>query len=164
MMKHMNAKNELNRMVFGSDAPTGQASLPGAINRAIVKASSLNDVPAWKCISMATGNAADLYGLNTGKIEVGREADLQVIDCPPGSCGTDALKAIECGDPFGNSMVIVDGRIIAFRGHDSRPTARYCYVNGQKDFVSGITEHLFFPPQPGRHYEGMSAQTGFKHK
>ena len=22
----------------------------------------------------------------------------------------------------------------------------------------------FFPPQPGRHYEGMSAQTGFKHK
>ena len=50
MMKHMNAKNELNRMVFGSDAPTGQASLPGAINRAIVKASSLNDVPAWKCI------------------------------------------------------------------------------------------------------------------
>ena len=103
---------------------------------------------------MATGNAADLYGLNTGKIEVGREADLQVIDCPPGSCGTDALKAIECGDPFGNSMVIVDGRIIAFRGHDS----------GQKDFVSGITEHLFFPPQPGRHYEGMSAQTGFKHK
>lgn len=88
----------------------------------------------------------------------------RVIDCPPGSCGTDALKAIECGDPFGNSMVIVDGRIIAFRGHDSRPTARYCYVNGQKDFVSGITEHLFFPPQPGRHYEGMSAQTGFKHK
>ena len=77
--------------------------------------------------------------------------------------GKPALTKID-GDLVGNSMVIVDGRIIAFRGHDSRPTARYCYVNGQKDFVSGITEHLFFPPQPGRHYEGMSAQTGFKHK
>lgn len=102
---------------------------------------------------MATGNTAEIYGLNTGKIEVGREADLQVIDNPPGSMGSNVLKAIECGDPFGNSMVIVDGRIIAFRGKDSRPTARFCYVNGQKAFVSGITEHLFFPPQPGRHYE-----------
>ena len=96
-----------------------------------------------------------LIHIYTGKIEVGREADLQVIDCPPGSCGADALKAIESGDPFGNSMVIVDGRIIAYRGHDSRPTARFCYVNGQKAFVSGITEHLFFPPQPGRHYENI---------
>ena len=81
-----------------------------------MKAAALNDIPAWKCIAMATGNTADLYKLNTGKIEVGREADLQVIDNPPGSVGTDALKAIENGDPFGNSMVIVDGRIIAFRG------------------------------------------------
>ena len=83
---------------------------------------------------MATGNAtADLYKLNTGKIEVGREADLQVIDNPPGSVGTDALKAIENGDPFGNSMVIVDGRIIAYRGKDSRPTARYCKIDGENN-------------------------------
>ena len=154
MLKHMDKKGELNRLVMGSDAPTGQASISGAINRAIVKASALNDIPAWKSIAMATGNTADLYKLNVGKIEVGREADLQVIDNPPGSVGTDALKAIENGDPFGNSMVIVDGRIIAFRGKDSRPTARVCKVNGEKSFVSGITEHLFFPPQIGRHYEG----------
>lgn len=154
MIQHMNRKGELNRLVFGSDAPTGQASLSGAINRAIVKAASLNDIPAWKAIAMATGNAADLYGLNTGKIEVGREADLQIIDNPPGSCGTDALKAIEHGDPFGNSMVIVDGRIVAFRGKDSRPTARFCRINGESSYVTGITEHLFFPPQVCRHYEG----------
>lgn len=154
MIQHMDRKGELNRLVFGSDAPTGRASLSGAINRAIVKAASLNDIPAWKAIAMATGNAADLYGLNTGKIEVGREADLQIIDNPPGSCGTDALKAIEHGDPFGNSMVIVDGRIVAFRGKDSRPTARFCRINGESSYVTGITEHLFFPPQVCRHYEG----------
>jgi enamidase len=124
------------------------------MNRAIVKASSLNDIPAWKAIAMATGNTADLYKLNVGKIEIGRAADLQIIDNPPGSVGTDALKAIENGDPFGNSMVIVDGRIIAYRGKDSRPTARFCKVNGEKAYVTGITEHLFFPPQVARHYEG----------
>lgn len=156
MLQHMAKKNELSRLVFGSDAPTGQASLPGAINRAIVKASSLNDIPAELTIAMATGNAADLYGVNTGKIEVGREADIQVIDNPPGSCGTDALKAIECGDPFGNSLTIVDGRIVSFRGHDSRPTQRLCKIDGIDSFVSGITEHLFFPPQLGRHYEGLT--------
>ena len=155
MIKHLDKKNELDRLVFGSDAPTGQASLPGAINRAIVKASSLNEIPAWKTIAIATGNAADLYRLNTGKIEVGREADIQVIDCPPGSCGKDALAAIEHGDPIGNSMVIVDGRIIGYRGRDSRPTARFCKINGNPAYVTGITEHLFFPPQISRYYEGF---------
>lgn len=153
MIRHMDQKGALNRLVFGSDAPTGQASLSGAINRAIVKAAALNGIPAEKAIAMATGNAADLYKLNTGKIEVGREADIQVIDNPPGSVGTDALKAIEQGDPFGNSLVIVDGRIVAYRGKDSRPTARYCKIQNEKAFVSGITEHLFFPPQICRHYE-----------
>ncbi|OQB24054.1 MAG: Enamidase [Firmicutes bacterium ADurb.Bin182] len=153
ILRHMDKKDQLGRIIMGSDAPTGQASLPGAINRAIVKASSLNGIAAERAIAMATGNAADVYGFNTGKIEVGREADIQVIDNPPGSVGSNVLKAIENGDPFGNSMVIVDGRIIAYRGKDSRPTARYCYINGEKAFVSGITEHLFFPPQPGRHYE-----------
>lgn len=157
-------KGQLNRIVFGSDSPTGQAAITGAINRAIVKCSCFNDIPAELCIAMATGNAADLYGLNTGKVEVGREADLQVIDCPPGSCGKDALKAIECGDPFGNDLVIVDGRIIAYRGHDSRPTARTCKINGEQAYVSGITEHLFFPPQVGRHYEGITVHTPFVRK
>lgn len=154
ILQKLNAKNQLSRIVFGSDAPTGQASLSGAINRAIVKASALNDLPAVDCIAMASGNAAEIYGLNTGKIIVGKEADIQVIDKPPGGCGNDVLDSIENGDPFGNSLVIVDGRIVAYRGKDSRPTARYCKINGLESYVTGITEHLFFPPQLSRHYEG----------
>ncbi len=79
------------------------------------------------------GNTADLYGLNTGKIEVGVKLIFRYRQSS-GSCGTDALKAIECGDPFGNSLVIVDGRIIAYRGKDSRPTARTCKLEGMPDF------------------------------
>ncbi len=155
ILQSLDKKSQLKRVLFGSDAPTGQASLSGAINRAIVKASSLNELSAVDCIAMATGNPADIYGLNTGKIEVGREADLQVLDKPPGGCGNDVLDSIEHGDPFGNSMVIVDGAIVAFRGKDSRPTARYCKVDGVDACVTGITEHLFFPPQVIRHREGL---------
>ncbi len=155
MVRHMDQKGQLSRLVMGSDAPTGQSPLEAAINRAVVRASALNEIPAWKAIAMATGNTADLYKLNVGKIEAGREADLQVIDNPPGSVGSDALKAIECGDPFGCSLVISDGRIIAYRGKDSRPTQRFCRVDGEDAYVSGINEHLFFPPQIGRHFEGL---------
>lgn len=153
ILKHMKNKNELHRIVMGSDAPTGQATLPAAINRCIVKASSLNDIPAEVAIAMATGNTADLYGLNTGKIEVGREADLAVVDNPPGSCGKNVLEAIEKGDPYGCSLVVVDGEIVGYRGKDSRPTARYCKVNGEKAYVKGITEHLFFPPYLARYID-----------
>ena len=64
----------------GSDSPTGQASMPNAIHRAIVRISSMNEIPAEKVIAMATGNTADLYGLKSGKIEIGREADIIIID------------------------------------------------------------------------------------
>ena len=138
----------LHRINFGSDAPTGQSALQAAINLAIVKASCLNGIPAETAIAMATGNTADLYGLNTGKIEVGREADIAVIDAPPGSVGIDALKAIEAGDPFGASLVVVDGEIAGFRGKDSRPTARYCLIQGKEARLQTITEHLFFPATP----------------
>jgi len=151
ILKQVKDRNELNRINFGSDAPTGQSALLAAINLAIVKASSLCDIPAEQAIAMGTGNTADLYHLNTGKIEVGREADIIVIDNPPSSVGKDALEAIEGGDPFGASLTIVDGEIAGFRGHDSRPTEHYCLINGKEARLETITEHLFFPAYPAKY-------------
>ncbi len=151
ILKQVKERNELNRINFGSDAPTGQSALQAAINLAIVKASSLCDIPAEQAIAMGTGNTADLYHLNTGKIEVGREADIIVIDNPPSSVGRDALEAIEGGDPFGASLTIVDGEIAGFRGHDSRPTEHYCLINGKEARLETITEHLFFPAYPAKY-------------
>ncbi len=151
ILRQLAERDELDRVTFGSDAPTGQSALQAAINLAIVKASCLNGIPAHQAIAMGTGNTADLYGLNTGKIEVGREADICIIDNPPSSVGTDALKAIECGDPFGASLTIVDGEIAGFRGHDSRPTSRYCLINGKEARFETITEHLFFPMAPAKY-------------
>ncbi len=151
ILQDLKTRHELHRVVLGSDAPTGQSALQAAINLAIVKVSSLNDIPAEQAIAMGTGNTADLYGLNTGKIEVGREGDVIIIDHPPGSVGQDALEAIQLGDPFGSSLVIVDGEVCGFRGKDSRPTARYCTINGVEDRLPSINEHLFFPPYLQRH-------------
>ncbi|MGD1816309.1 MAG: amidohydrolase family protein [Pleomorphochaeta sp.] len=151
ILQQVKGRNELHRINFGSDAPTGQSALQAAINLAIVKASSLNDIPAEQAIAMGTGNTADLYKLNTGKIEVGRQADIIVIDNPPSSVGKDALQAIEAGDPFGASLTIVDGEIAGFRGHDSRPTEHYCLINGKEARLETITEHLFFPAYPAKY-------------
>jgi hypothetical protein len=39
---------------------------------------------------------------------------------------------------------------------ESDLTLRYCGINGEKAYVSGITEHLFFPPQIARYYENQA--------
>jgi enamidase len=72
---------------------------------------SLCDVKAEEAIAMATGNTAKVYKLNRGVIEVGREADLVVMDAPMGSVGKDALSAIEVGDIPGVAAVLIDGQM-----------------------------------------------------
>ncbi|MEL7608093.1 MAG: amidohydrolase family protein [Bacillota bacterium] len=145
-LEYLASRKELHRVVFGSDAPTGACSLPGAMNKAIVKAASLAGIPAPQAIAMATGNTARLYGLSVGEIRAGREADLVVIDAPPGCEGEDALSAIEVGDLFGCSLVVADGRIRASRGRDTRATRRVCSINGAAYAPKDIHEFLYNPP------------------
>lgn len=145
-LEYLGQRNQSSRVVFGSDAPTGACSLIGAMNRAVLKAAALGGVPVQQAISMATGNTACLYGLNTGQIEQGREADLVIIDAPPGCEGEDALSAIRVGDMFGCSLVVSDGRIIVARGRDTRATNRVCRINGMPFTANGIHEFLYQPP------------------
>lgn len=146
VLDYTKERGELERIVFGSDGPTGVCNLPRAINKAIVRAACLNDFSAEQVIAMATGNSARVYKLNTGEIEVGKEADLVVIDAPPGSIGKDALSSMEAGDHFGCSLVIVDGRIVAIRGRDTRATTRYCMINNREISPKNIHEFLYDPP------------------
>ena len=149
VVEYLKGKNQLRRLLFGSDTPTGQGYMPVAVQRAVIMISSLCDIPAEKAIAMATGNTGDLYGkwINVGKIQPGKEADMVIIDKPPGSVGEDALGAIEAGDTFGLSAVIVDGRLIALRGRDTRPTERAIKLNGKELRVTDPNEALFDPPR-----------------
>ena len=146
---YLKNKGELHRLLVGSDTPTGQGYMPVAVQRAVIFLSSVCNIPAEKAIAMATGNTLDLYGkwVNAGKIESGRDADLVIIDTPPGSVGEDALKAIEAGDTFGVALVMVDGKIVGLRGRDTRPTQKHVKVNGKELCVSDPNEALFNPPR-----------------
>lgn len=142
---------ELHRLVLGSEMPVGTGLSPLAILREIMLISSLNEIPAQDVIASATGNTADLFRLNTGKVEIGREADLLIVDCPPDSVGKDALGAIEAGDMIGTAMVMVDGKIVTLRGRDTRPTTRNIKINGTEYNLGELTadEWCFGPTHPG---------------
>ena len=70
---------------------------------------------------MGSGNTAKVYGLNTGVIAVGKEADLILMDAPMGSVGTNALEAISAGDIPGISMVLIDGKIMFSKSRNTPP-------------------------------------------
>ncbi len=97
------------RIIIGNDAPSGTGVIPLGILRMINFLSSLCDVKPEEAIAMATGNTARVFRLNRGIIEVGKEADLVIMDAPMGSVGEDALSAIEAGDIPGIAGVLIDG-------------------------------------------------------
>ena len=123
----------LHRIIIGNDAPSGTGVVPLGILRVIAHLASLGGVPPEEAVCMATGNTARVYGLPVGVIEPGREADLCVVDAPVGSVGTTALEALEAGDLFGISMVLIDGQIRIGRSRNTPPAARAAeVVKGQR--------------------------------
>jgi enamidase len=109
VMKIVNEVKAYARVIIGNDAPSGTGVIPLGILRVINFLASLCDVKAEEAVAMATGNTAKLYKLNRGVIEVGREADLVIMDAPMGSVGKDAISAIEVGDIPGIAGVMIDG-------------------------------------------------------
>ncbi|MDI6761807.1 MAG: amidohydrolase family protein [Thermodesulfobacteriota bacterium] len=111
VMKIVKEMKAYPRIIIGNDAPSGTGVIPLGILRVINFLASLCGVKAEEAIAMATGNTAKVYRLNRGVIEVGREADLVIMDAPLGSVGKDALSAIEAGDIPGIAAVLIDGRM-----------------------------------------------------
>lgn len=153
LMEFIKEKKQLHRVILGSDSPTGQGYSAFAIHQMINRVASIDGIPAQDAIAMATGTTADLFRLNRGKIEVGREADILIIDCPPDSAGDDALKAIEIGDQPAISMVMVDGHIVAVWGRATRSPKRKIKIDGVTQPVRRLTfEDLILGPT-SRFYE-----------
>jgi len=114
----------LHRVIIGNDAPSGTGVIPLGILRVINHLASLTAVKAEQAIAMATGNTAKVHKLDTGRIEVGKSADLVLIDSPMGSVGDDALSAIEVGDLPGVSMIFVDGELVVGKSRNTPPVKR----------------------------------------
>lgn len=124
VVRRLKAKKALSRLVFGNDAPSGTGIIPLGILRNIAQIASMSDISAGEAIAAATGNTATVYGLNTGRITAGYEADLMLIDAPMGSVGTDAAGAIEAGDIPAVTMVFIDGELKVKKSRNTPPAKR----------------------------------------
>lgn len=119
----LKAKGRLDRIIIGNDAPSGTGVIPLGVLRTITQLASCSDIPAEQAVAMASGNTARVYGLNTGVIAPGKDADLVIADKPMGSVGDNALTAMAAGDLPGVAMVIVDGQIKVNKSRNTPPAA-----------------------------------------
>ena len=128
----------IHRIIIGLDAPSGTGVVPLGILRVLAHLVSLGGVAPEEAVCMATGNTARVYKLTTGVIAPGRDADLCIVDAPIGSQGRTALEALQVGDLFGVSMILIDGQIKIGRSRNTPPATRAAeVVKGQGPAAGG---------------------------
>ena len=125
----LKAKNQLHRIIMGNDSPSGSGIIPLGILRTMAQVASLAGIEPEKVVAMASGNTAGIYGLNCSLVELGREADLVVMDAPIGSAGQDAMAALQKGDLPGISLVMIDGEAKVFKSRNTPPATRQVEVS-----------------------------------
>src|SRR6266545_3235751 len=97
------------RFIIASDTPTGSGIMPLGMLYTIAHCASLTDMAAEKFICAATGNNARVYGLDSGLLAPGRDADVVLIDAPDGGTQSAALAAIKHGDIAAIGAVVTAG-------------------------------------------------------
>ncbi len=115
----------LDRVLIATDTPTGSGVMPLGMLYMITYLSTLGGFAPQDAIAMATGNNARIYGLNSGILGVGRDADAVLLDAPLGGSKSSALDAIANGDIPAITAVITDGTVrIAGRSLNTPPPTR----------------------------------------
>ena len=114
-------RNQLSRIILGTDSPAGSGVQPLGILRLISMLSSLGNVPAEIAFCFATGNTARERKLDVGLIEPGRAATFVMLDRPLHSAGKTLLDSVQLGDLPGIGMMIVDGAISTRRSRNTPP-------------------------------------------
>lgn len=121
-------RGQLNRVIFGNDAPSGTGVIPLGILRNMCQIASISNISPEIVVCMATGNSAKVYERNTGTIQVGKEADLIIMDAPMGSVASTALEAITAGDVPGISHVLINGKVVVAKSRNTPPANRQAVV------------------------------------
>lgn len=128
------------RFLIATDTPTGSGIMPLGLIYTISQIASLADFDVATLIAASTGNVATSYGLNSGFLRSGCDADLVLIDAPLGGTKSDALGALKNGDPCAIGAVITAGipRFVG-RSNNTPPTIRNISVTRSevKNFFTG---------------------------
>jgi enamidase len=101
-------KGDLDRLLIATDTPTGSGIMPLGMIYTITHLVALGGLAPEQAIAAATGNNARVYRLNSGVLDVGKDADVVLIDACLGGSQNDALAAIANGDPVAVAAVITD--------------------------------------------------------
>jgi enamidase len=97
------------RLLIATDTPTGTGVIPLGMLRQMAELASLGPLSGRQAIAASTGNVAERYGLNAGRLQVGAAGDLAVLDAPLGSTADTAISALEQGDLPAVAAVVTDG-------------------------------------------------------
>jgi enamidase len=101
--------NQFDRFLIATDTPTGSGIMPLGMMYTITHLASLGSMAPEIAIAAATGNNARVYRRNSGFLQVGKDADVVLIDACVGGSKNDALSALENGDIAAVAAVITDG-------------------------------------------------------
>jgi enamidase len=100
---------QFDRFLIATDTPTGSGIMPLGMMYTITHLTSLGGMPVEWAIAAATGNNATVYGLNSGFLKPGRDADVVLLDACVGGSKKTALDALRNGDIAAVAAVITDG-------------------------------------------------------
>jgi enamidase len=102
--------DQFDRFLIATDTPTGSGIMPLGMMYTITHLASLGRKMAPEmAICAATGNNARTYGINSGFLEVGKDADVVILDACVGGTRHTALDALANGDIAAVAAVITDG-------------------------------------------------------
>lgn len=121
--------DQMARLIIGTDTPTGSGVMPLGVFYTITHLASLGNLDPAVAIAAATGNNARVYGINSGLLEVGRDADVLLLDAPLGGYQSTAMDALRHGDPPAIGAAVTDGipRFVG-RSRNTPPTIRKVQV------------------------------------
>ncbi len=123
-------RNELHRVVIGTDCPAGSGVQPLGILRVMSYVAAFGGIDPARAVALATGNTASVHGLNRGVIRAGAEADLAVVDTPMGSQAGDALGALAIGDTMAVAALVIDGVVRFTKSRNTPPPTRTITFTG----------------------------------
>ncbi len=130
--------DQFDRFLIATDTPTGSGIMPLGMMYMITYLASLGGMPVESAIAAATGNNARVYGLNSGFLHKGRDADVVLLDACVGGSKDNALDALRNGDIAAVAAVVTDGvpRFVGRSRNTPAPikSARVASCRVQQDF------------------------------
>lgn len=117
-------RDALDRIVLATDTPTGTGVMPLGMLKTVVEVASLAGLPATDAIALATGNNGRVLRREEGVIDVGRPADLVLLQAPLGGAASAPLDAIELGDLPAIPAVVSGGELRALRSRNTPAACR----------------------------------------